>query len=73
MTTLFKYPTIEILSNSEVLKSEDGENYTFLFSGGAYTDYNLCIPSLTEECNYYFYSGESQISVVEVKNPNLKV
>ncbi len=73
MTTNFNYPTVEIFSDSEVFKSEDGENYSFLYSGGTYTDSSLCIPSAAEEVNYYFYSGDSQISMVQVKNPNLKV
>ena len=68
MTALFKYPCIEISSTSEVLKSEDGELYNYLFSGGNYTDLDLCIPNKEEDMNYYFYSGDGQISVVEVKN-----
>lgn len=67
MTALFNYPTVEISSSSEVLKSEDGENYYFLFSGGNYSDSELCIPSKEECSNYYFYSGDGQISTVEVK------
>ena len=67
MTTFFNYPTVEISSSSEVLKSEDGENYCFLFSGGNYSDSELCIPSKEECSNYYFYSGDGQISTVEVK------
>jgi hypothetical protein len=69
MTTNFNYPTIEISSTSEVLKSEDGQIYSFLFSGGSYSDSDLCIPSNAEDANYYFYSGDCQISMVEVKNP----
>lgn len=69
MTVNFNYPTIEISSTSEVLKSEDGQIYSFLFSGGSYSDSDLCIPSNAEDANYYFYSGDCQISMVEVKNP----
>lgn len=68
MTVYFNYPRIEIESSSEVLKSEDGQVYRFLFSGGHYLDSDLCIPSKEENPNYYFYSGDGQISVVEVKN-----
>jgi hypothetical protein len=69
MTTNFNYPTVKISSTSEVLKSEDGQIYSFLFSGGSYSDSDLCIPSNAEDANYYFYSGDCQISMVEVKNP----
>jgi hypothetical protein len=69
MTINFNFPTVEILSTSEVLKSEDGQIYSFLFSGGSYSDSDLCIPSNAEDANYYFYSGDCQISMVEVKNP----
>jgi hypothetical protein len=69
MITNFNYPIIEISSTSEVLKSEDGQIYSFLFSGGSYSDSDLCIPSNAEDANYYFYSGDCQISMVEVKNP----
>jgi len=71
MTVLFNYPKIEISSVSEVLKSEDGEMYHLLFLGGDYSDSDLCIPSKDESPNYYFYSGDGQISVVEVQNPNV--
>ena len=73
MTAYFNYPTIKISSSSEVLKSEDGEFYSFLYSGGDYTDSNLCIPSETENSNYYFYSGDFQICTVAVKKPLFKV
>lgn len=69
MTTYFNYPRVEISSISEVLKSEDGEFFRFLFSGGSFLDSDLCIPSKDENPNYYFYSGDGQISVIEVKNP----
>lgn len=68
MTAYFNFPTVEISSCSEVLKSEDGEIYNFLFSGGSYTDCDVCLPSTEENSNYYFYSGDGQISVIEVKN-----
>lgn len=71
MTALFNYPKVEISSVSEVLKSEDGEVYRLLCLGGDYLDSDLCIPSKDESPNYYFYSGDGQISVVEVQNPNL--
>jgi len=71
MTTNFNYPIVEISSSSEVLKSEDGEIYNFLFSGGNYSDSELCIPSEEEGSNYYFYSGDGQISAVEVKNSSI--
>jgi hypothetical protein len=69
MNINFNYPAIDISSSSEVFKSEDGELYRFLFSGGDYKDVNLCIPNNLEDSNYYFYSGDGQISMVEVKNP----
>jgi len=31
----------------------------------------LCIPSEEEGSNYYFYSGDGQISAVEVKNSSI--
>ena len=49
------------------------EIYTFLFSGGHYVDSDLCVPNTIEGSNYYFYSGDGQISMLEVKNPSLKV
>lgn len=70
MTTIFNYPIIQISSSSDVFKSEDGEIYNFLYSGGNYTDGNLCIPSFLEEPNYYFYSGDGEIKVVAVQQPN---
>ena len=73
MTAYFDYPTIKISCSSEVFKSEDGEFYSFLYSGGEYTDANLCIPSEIENSNYYFYSGDSQICTVAVKKPLFKV
>ena len=73
MTAYFNYPAVEISSISEVFKSEDGENYSLLYSGGEYSDFDLCVPSSVEGANYYFYSGDCQISVVEVKNPNSQV
>lgn len=73
MNINFNYPTIEIAASSEVFKSEDGEIYTFLFSGGHYVDSDLCVPNTIEGSNYYFYSGDGQISMLEVKNPSLKV
>lgn len=71
MTTIFNHPSVEISSISEVLKSEDGEIYSLLYLGGDYSDSDLCIPSKNESPNYYFYSGDGQISVVEVQNPTV--
>ena len=71
MTVYFNYPIVEVSSASEVLKSEDGEIYNFLFSGGNYLDHDLCIPAINENSNYYFYSGDGQISLVEVKSVSL--
>lgn len=71
MTAYFNFPMVEISSSSEVLKSEDGEFYSFLFSGGSYIDCDVCLPSTEENSNYYFYSGDGQISVIEVKNSTI--
>jgi hypothetical protein len=73
MNINFEYPSAKISASSEVFKSEDGEIYTFLFSGGHYVDSDLCVPNTIEGSNYYFYSGDGQISMLEVKNPSLKV
>jgi len=70
MNASFIYPNIEITSSSEVFKSEDGEIYSFLYSGGFFLDKNLCIPAWFENPNYYFYSGDGEIKVVTVQQPN---
>lgn len=67
MTATFTNNTVSITSNGPVYKSEDGENYSFLFEGGEYIDRALCIPSQDESANYYFYSGDSIICTVACK------
>jgi hypothetical protein len=67
VTTIFSKNTVTINSSSPVLKSEDGENYSFLFEGGEYIDRALCLPSNDESPNYYFYSGDGAIQTVACK------
>ena len=67
MTTVFLNNSVTITSNGPVLKSEDGDNYSFLFDGGEYIDYDLCLPSQDESPNYYFYAGDGVILSVTCK------
>lgn len=67
MTTFFNERQIQISSNSPVFKSEDGANYFLLFSGGNYSDSNICLPSDNESPNYYFYSGDGTVHTVQCK------
>lgn len=67
MTTSFNKDSVTITSNGSVYKSEDGENYSFLFEGGEYIDRALCLPSNDESPNYYFYSGDGVIQTVSCK------
>lgn len=67
MNVQFFCPHVYINSASEVWKSEDGENFSFLYGGGEYLDFDLCLPSPEEDFNYYFYSGDGQILNVAVK------
>lgn len=67
MTATFVNNTVSITSNGPVYKSEDGENYSFLFDGGEYIDRALCLPAQDESANYYFYSGDWSIIPVACK------
>lgn len=67
MTAVFSINSITINSNGPVLKSEDGDSYFLLFEGGEYVDSNLCISSSSESPNYYFYSGDGEVSTVACK------
>lgn len=67
MTTTFQNDSITITANGPVYKSEDGENYSFLFDGGEYIDRALCLPAKDESPNYYFYAGDGVISPVGCK------
>lgn len=67
MIATFSNNSISISSNGPIYKSEDGEHYSLLFSGGEYSDKNLCIPAQNESPNYYFYSGDGVIRAVECK------
>lgn len=67
MTATFNTNTVTINSSSPVFKSEDGENYFYLFNGGEYVDRELCLPSNDESANYYFYSGDGVIQTVACK------
>jgi hypothetical protein len=69
MTAFFQYPNVYLSSETEVFKSEDGETYTLLYSGGDFVDSDLCIPAASESENYYFYSGDGKIECVAVKIP----
>lgn len=67
MITTFSNNTVTISSSSPVFKSEDGENYLFLFEGGEYIDSELCLPAQNESANYYFYSGDGVIQTIACK------
>lgn len=65
MTTTFFKDCVTINASGEVFKSEDGENFFPLFSGGFCEDKALCLTNDFE--NFYFYSGDGNIQVVGCK------
>lgn len=67
MITVFTNNVVLISSSGPVSKSEDGQNYSFLFNGGEFVDNQLCLPSKQESANYYFYSGDGVIQSVACK------
>ena len=71
MTAEIIYPIVKIVSSSPVYKSEDAETYYFLFDGGEYEDSNICIPAISENANYYFYSGDGENIVIPIQNTTI--
>ena len=72
MTAEFIYPYIQITAFSDVLKSEDAVDFEFLYRGGLYKDYEICIPAVDESPNFYFYKGDGETISVAVQNPASK-
>lgn len=72
MTAEFIYPYIKITAFSEVFKSEDAVDFEFLYRGGVYHDYDICIPTIDEAPNFYFYKGDSETISVPVQHPESK-
>lgn len=65
MTAIFNQQTVEINSIGEVEKSEDGETFFQISSGGQFFDSALCLSSEFE--NFYFYRGDGETIVVPCK------
>jgi hypothetical protein len=72
MTAEFIYPYIRITANSGVTKSEDAVNFDFLYRGGLYKDYKICIPAVNEAPNFYYYRGDGEEICVPVQHPESK-
>lgn len=72
MTAEFIYPYIQLTAFSDVLKSEDAANFEFLYGGGLFNDYNICIPAVDEAPNFYFYKGDNETVSVPVQHPESK-
>jgi len=72
MTADFIYPYIRITANSDVTKSEDAVNFDFLYRGGLYKDYKICIPAVNEAPNFYYYRGDGEEICVPVQHPESK-
>lgn len=72
MTAEFIYPYIRITANSDVAKSEDAVNFDFLYRGGLYKDYKICIPAVNEAPNFYYYRGDGEEICVPVQFPESK-
>jgi hypothetical protein len=72
MTAEFIYPYIRITANSDVTKSEDAVNFDFLYRGGLYKDYKICIPAVNEAPNFYYYRGDGEEICVPVQHPESK-
>ena len=72
MTAEFIYPYIRITANSDVTKSEDAVNFDFLYRGGLFKDYKICIPAVDEAPNFYYYRGDGEEICVPVQHPESK-
>lgn len=72
MTAEFIYPYIRITANSDVTKSEDAVNFDFLYRGGLYKDYKICIPAVNEAPNFYYYRGDGEEICIPVQHPESK-
>ena len=65
MTAAFSQSIVEINSIGPVEKSEDGEIFSRISSGGQFFDSALCLSSEFE--NFYFYRGDGETIVVPCK------
>ena len=65
MTAAFNQSIIEINSIGPVEKSEDGETFFLISSGGQHFDSALCLSSEFE--NFYFYRGDGETIAVPCK------
>lgn len=65
MTATFNQQSVEINSIGSVEKSEDGETFFQISSGGQFFDSALCLSNEFE--NFYIYRGDGETIAVPCK------